>query len=107
VDLFIYPFLFNFECFLSLVTATYKKCQNLWVLGSTSELVNLTILKKISLKKKYLRGALKSAHYLSHEKNNYLVWMPLGNFTDIKKNSQLYKGKRKNASKTEASIKHT
>jgi hypothetical protein len=46
VDLFIYPYLFSFECFLSLGAVTQKECQNLWVLGSTSELVNLTILAK-------------------------------------------------------------
>jgi len=33
--------------------------------------------------------------------------MQLGNFADIKKNSQLYKGKRINASKTETSVKYT
>jgi hypothetical protein len=26
---------------------------------------------------------LDSAHFSSQEKSNYLVWMPLGNFTDI------------------------
>jgi hypothetical protein len=57
--------------------------------------------------KKYLKGAWDSAHFSSQEKSNYLVWMPLGNFADIKKNSQLYKGKRINASKTETSVKHT
>jgi hypothetical protein len=46
VDLFIYPYLISFECFLSLGAATYKECPDLWVLGSTSELVNLTILAK-------------------------------------------------------------
>jgi hypothetical protein len=76
VDLFIYPYLFSFECFLSLGAATQKECQNLWVLSSTSELVNLTILattkKSLSLEfpeaksqreKTYLRGALDSAHF--------------------------------------------
>jgi len=33
--------------------------------------------------------------------------MQLGNFVEIKKNSQLYKGKRINASKTETSVKNT
>jgi hypothetical protein len=83
VDLFIWPVSFNFECLLSLGAATYKECKNLWILSSTSELVNLTILnkKKISLikkseeRKKYIRGALDSAHVLSHEKSNYLVKM--------------------------------
>jgi hypothetical protein len=74
VDLLIYPHLFSFECFLSLGAATKKECQNLWVLGSTSELVNLTILAKKSLslefleaksqrEKMYLRGALDSAQF--------------------------------------------
>jgi hypothetical protein len=27
---------------------------------------------------------LDSAHFSSQEKSSYLVWMPLGNFTDIK-----------------------
>jgi hypothetical protein len=82
------------ECFLSLGAATKKECQNLWGLGSTSELVNLTILakKSLSLKfpeaksqraKMYLRGALDSSHFSSQVKINYLVWMPLGNFADI------------------------
>jgi hypothetical protein len=78
VDLFIYPYLFNFECFLSLGAVTWKERHNLWVLGSTSELVNLTILaKKIYIylllefleaksqreKKMYLKGALDSAYF--------------------------------------------
>jgi hypothetical protein len=46
-------------------------------------------------------------NFSSHEKSNYLLWMPLENFTDIKRNSQLYKGKRTNALKTETSVKHT
>jgi hypothetical protein len=55
VDLFIYPFLFSFECLLSLGVATYKECHNLWILGSTSELVNLTILAKKHLSKKQIQ----------------------------------------------------
>jgi hypothetical protein len=60
--------------------------QNLWVLGSTSELVNLTILAKKYLsskfpeaksqreKKKYTLGELWIVHnILSHEKSNYLA----------------------------------
>jgi hypothetical protein len=97
VDPFIYPFLFNFEYLLSLGAVTLKECQNLWVLGSTSELVNLTILAKQNLPKKksrskkseerhkYLMGALDSAHFSLQEKSDYLVWMPLGNYADIKK----------------------
>jgi hypothetical protein len=46
-------------------------------------------------------------NFSSHEKNNYLLWMPLGNFADIKRNSQLYKGKSTNASKPETSVKRT
>jgi hypothetical protein len=49
VDLFKYTYVLKFKCFLSLGAATYKESQNLWVLGSTSELVNLTILAKKSL----------------------------------------------------------
>jgi hypothetical protein len=46
---YFYLYLFRIECFLSLGSATSKECHNLWILGSTSELVNLTILaKKIS-----------------------------------------------------------
>jgi hypothetical protein len=55
VDPFIYPFLFNFEYLLSLGAVTLKECQNLWVLGSTSELVNLTILAKQNLPKKKIQ----------------------------------------------------
>jgi hypothetical protein len=84
VDLFIYPFLFSFECFLSLGAVTYKECQNLWVLGSTSDLVNLTILAKKSLslefpeaksqREKYTLGELWIVHnFSSHEKSNYLA----------------------------------
>jgi hypothetical protein len=32
----------------------------------------------------YLRGALDSAYFFSHEKINYLVWMQQENFADIK-----------------------
>jgi hypothetical protein len=75
MDLLIYPYLFNCECFLPLGAATYKKCQNLWVLVLISKLVNLTILaqkknlskdiseEKKSEKKKNLRGALDSAYF--------------------------------------------
>jgi hypothetical protein len=30
------------------------------------------------------KNTLGVAHFSSQEKNNYLVWMPLGNFIDIK-----------------------
>jgi hypothetical protein len=89
VDLFIYPYLFSFECFLSLGAATQKECQNLWVLGSTSELVNLTshlefLEAKNQRGKKHLRGALDSAHFSSHEKSNYLVKMQQENSVHIR-----------------------
>jgi hypothetical protein len=85
VDLFTYPYLFSFECFLSLGAATYKECQNLWVLGSTSELVNLTILAKTishlkfseaksQRREKNTLGELWIMHNFSlHNKSNYLV----------------------------------
>jgi hypothetical protein len=69
VDLFTYPYLFSFECFLSLGAATYKECQNLWVLGSTSELVNLTILEK---KKKISHLEFPEAKSERREKKNTL-----------------------------------
>jgi len=53
VDLFIYPFLFSFECFLLLGAATYKKSLSLEFLEAKSQ----------REKKKYLRGALDSAQF--------------------------------------------
>jgi hypothetical protein len=44
--IFLFIRFYSIECFLSLGAATKKEWQNLWVLGSTSELVNLTILAK-------------------------------------------------------------
>jgi hypothetical protein len=46
--------------------------------------------EKSEERQKYLRGALDSAHFSSKEKSNYLVWMPLGNFADIKEKTLSY-----------------
>jgi hypothetical protein len=85
MDLFVYPYLLKIKCFLSLSAVNYKECQNLWVLGSISKLVNLTIFAKKNLshqnfqklkireRKMYLRGALDSTQFHCMGKVDYLA----------------------------------
>jgi hypothetical protein len=55
----------------------------------------------------YLRGALNSAHFSPHEKNNYLVWMHLGTLQILRKTLSYIKAKVIKATKTKTSVKHT